>query len=63
MARMATLLATRSDMRPRYAEHRAVYQAIAAGDAPAAELAMAHHMRTFSDLFRADEHEVLLEAR
>jgi GntR family transcriptional repressor for pyruvate dehydrogenase complex len=55
MARMAALLSAIPDMRPRYEEHLAVYEAIAAGDAPGAEAAMAAHMRLFSNLLPADD--------
>jgi DNA-binding FadR family transcriptional regulator len=53
MARMATILAARQDMRLRYEEHRAIYAGIAARDPDAAEAAMVVHMRPFTDLFRA----------
>jgi GntR family transcriptional repressor for pyruvate dehydrogenase complex len=55
MARMATLLSARGDMRLRYEEHRAVYRAIADRAPVAAEAAMETHMRVFSSLSLAED--------
>jgi FCD domain len=54
-ARMATLLAARSDTPLRYEEHRAIYRGIAAGDPVAAEAAMVRHMRTFTRVFLTED--------